>query len=742
MENQSTPVAKYTLRGELKGHNGAVTSIAISADNADVILSSSRDRTIMVWKLTREQDNYGIAHRSLHGHSHYVQDVVISHDGQFALSGSWDGTLRLWDINSGVTTRRFQGHEKDVTSVAFSYDHRQIISGSRDKTIRVWNTIGECKYVLEEEGHSEWVSCVRFSPNTPTIVSGGWDNKVKVWDIKTFKCIQTLEGHTGYINTVTISPDGSLCASGGKDQSACLWELASGKPLYKLDARNTINALAFSPNKYWLCAATDDKILIWDLLSKTVLLEITIPKRTIAADSKRRRETKAPACISLAWAADGNTLYAGYTDHIIRPLREPSEFPKNDNQDYFKFKVIHQSSKSSARVTEITTPHGVINTPNFVPVATVGSIKFVDPVTTRKQGSQLMFVNTYHMLVNADLDVIQEVGGLHNFINYQGPIITDSGGFQVFSMGHPDRDGANGNSEVDVEWQDDDERSSASVKSLNSTELTKRELKGMSGKKYPGSIESITDAGVTFKSYKTHSKIKLTPESSIQIQKTLGADIIIPFDELPPYHIDRQQIINSLHRTHHWEGQSLLEHLRDPRQQAIYAVIHGGVDMELRRQSVDYLCSLPFDGVAIGGSIGKDRDEMNHLLTQLMPLLPKTRPNHLLGIGDLESIQRSVPLGIDTFDSSYPTRAARHGSIITQDNSRFLITKAQYRLKHDQPLDKTCDCPTCTNYSIAYMHHLYKANEQIFYTLATQHNLRAMARLMETYRNRIIANEI
>ncbi|EGG13316.1 G beta like protein [Cavenderia fasciculata] len=317
---QQVPAAKYSLRGELKGHNGQVTAIAVSSEHPDTILSSSRDHTVMVWKLVREQDNYGYPLRSLHGHSHFVQDVVISHDGQFALSGSWDGTLRLWDINSGLTTRRFQGHTKDVMSVCFSFDHRQIISGSRDKRICVWNTIGELKYDLSEkqnQSHTEWVSCVRYSPNEQIVVSGGWDKNVKVWDMKTYTCKFTLEGHTGYINTVTISPDGSLCASGGKDQMACLWELQKGQPLYKLDARGTINALAFSPNKYWLCAATDDKILIWDLLSKSILLEIVLPKKSANPEAKKR-ETKPASCISLAWAPDGTTLYAGYTDNIIR----------------------------------------------------------------------------------------------------------------------------------------------------------------------------------------------------------------------------------------------------------------------------------------------------------------------------------------------------------------------------------------------------------------------------------------
>ncbi|EGG22762.1 methionyl-tRNA synthetase beta subunit [Cavenderia fasciculata] len=435
---------------------------------------------------------------------------------------------------------------------------------------------------------------------------------------------------------------------------------------------------------------------------------------------------------------NSQSIYPKNKNHLKNlPLPTANSFPKNEKiNDYFQFEVVHQSSKSNARVTKITTPHGIIETPNFVPVATIGSIKFVDPVTTRQQNSQLMFVNTYHMIVNADLDTIEKAGGLHNFINYQAPIITDSGGFQVFSMGHPERHNT-------INEQDDSVTDVNDLVVSQSIEMTKRELKGMSGKKYPGSIESITDDGVIFRSYRTSSIIELGPQSSIQYQKKLGADIIIPFDELPPYHISEEKVRESLHRTHHWEGQSLLEHLKDPRQQAMYSVIHGGVNKEMRRESLEYLTSLPFDGVAIGGSIGKDRDEMNDLLSFLMPLVPRNKPNHLLGIGDLESIIRSVPLGIDTFDSSYPTRSARHGSILlAQSNDRFLITKSEYKSQYDTPLDKSCDCPTCKNYSTAYIHHLYKSNEQIFYTLATQHNLRAMARIMENIRFKIQANEI
>merc|ERR1719503_139399 len=204
-----------------------------------MVLSSSRDKTVIVWDLTQKGEDvddsdvvsYGVPRRALCGHSHYVSDVVISSDGQFALSGSWDGTLRLWDIEKGETTRRFVGHTKDVLSVAFSSDNRQIVSGSRDKTVKLWNTLGECKYTIQDDGHKEWVSCVRFSPNLqiPLIVSAGWDRVVKVWNLTHCKLRTNLLGHTGYVNTVTVSPDGSLCASGGKDGTAMLWNLTHCK---------------------------------------------------------------------------------------------------------------------------------------------------------------------------------------------------------------------------------------------------------------------------------------------------------------------------------------------------------------------------------------------------------------------------------------------------------------------------------------------------------------------------------
>jgi len=225
--------------------------------------------------------------------------------------------LRLWDLTTGQTTRRFAdpkfGHQKDVLSVAFSADNRQIVSASRDKTIKLWNTLAQCKYTITEDCHNDWVSCVRFSPSAqnPIIVSAGWDKVVKVWNLTNCKLKTNHYGHNGYLNAVTVSPDGSLCASGGKDGSAMLWDLNEGKHLYTLEGNDIINALCFSPNRYWLCAAVGPVIKLWDLEDKRVVDELKFDS-TISGKA-------APAqCISLAWSSDGQTLFGGYTDNSIR----------------------------------------------------------------------------------------------------------------------------------------------------------------------------------------------------------------------------------------------------------------------------------------------------------------------------------------------------------------------------------------------------------------------------------------
>lgn len=303
---------QMTLRGTLEGHENWVTQVATTPLYPDVLLSASRDKKLILWRLTRDDTRYGYPQKSLKGHGHFVSDVVMSSDGQFALSGSWDSTLRLWDLNSGQTTRRFVGHTKDVLSVAFSADNRQIVSGSRDKSVKLWNTLGVCKYTIQEDTHQDWVSCVRFSPNAqnPIIVSCGWDKVVKVWNLTNCKLKTNHHGHSGFLNCVTVSPDGSLCASGGKDGQAMLWDLNEGKHLYTLDGGGeNINALTFSPNRYWLCAAAGPSIKIWDLEGKIVVDELR--QEVISSD-------KQPICLSLAWAADGQTLFAGYNDKKIR----------------------------------------------------------------------------------------------------------------------------------------------------------------------------------------------------------------------------------------------------------------------------------------------------------------------------------------------------------------------------------------------------------------------------------------
>lgn len=370
---------------------------------------------------------------------------------------------------------------------------------------------------------------------------------------------------------------------------------------------------------------------------------------------------------------------------------------------YFHFELLHQSKKSRARVGRIHTPHGIIDTPSFVAVGTNGSLKALSNVDIDKMGLQLMFCNTYHLLLQPGSETVKNAGGLHTFINRKNPIITDSGGFQVFSLAY------------------------GGVAS---------ELKSAGNKKSDGHVLKINEEGVIFRSYRDGAKVVLTPESSVLAQKNLGADIIIPLDELPPYHFDPKSLKKSLDRTHRWEKRSLDTHLIDLKQQAMYAVVHGGVDLNLRKLSANLLSDLPFDGFAIGGSLGKNKQELVEVVNHTVPFLPPEKPNHLLGIGDLESIEQCVPLGIDTFDSSYPTKAARHGVLFTAQG-KVKITKTSYANDFDT-IEPGCPCSTCENYSKGYLNHLFKAHEPTALTLASIHNIAYMIRLMTNYREMIL----
>ena len=386
----------------------------------------------------------------------------------------------------------------------------------------------------------------------------------------------------------------------------------------------------------------------------------------------------------------------------------------------FKFEVVHQSRISRARVGRIYTPHGIIDTPHFVPVGTNATVKTLDSKTVERAGVQLMFCNTYHLLLHPGAETVAAAGGLHKFMNRTQPIITDSGGFQVFSLAYG---------------------------------TVHDELKGRVKSKgngaQSGSIIKITEDGVLFRSYRDGSPILLTPESSVRAQHMLGADTIIPLDELPPYHIDRQKLRASFDRTHRWEKRSLDEHLKNKNSnsylqpvqtastdQAMYAVIHGGLDQDLRAESVTILSREAFDGFAIGGSFGKNHHDMITMLTHLMPLMPQDRPNHLLGMGDPKSIPHIVSLGIDTFDSSYPTRCARHGLLFTHAGP-LNLTRSEHK-RSFVPVDSTCTCHTCAHYTRAYLHHLFKAREMTGLMLATVHNVYAIAQLMREYRQKIL----
>ena len=394
------------------------------------------------------------------------------------------------------------------------------------------------------------------------------------------------------------------------------------------------------------------------------------------------------------------------------PCKAPppaASFPQYEDREFFKFEIVHQSKKSSARVGRLHTPHGIIETPNYVAVATNAALKAVDHKSLNDV-IQLMFCNTYHLLLHPGSEIVSEAGGLHRFMNRKSPIITDSGGFQVFSLAH------------------------GSVHD----ELNMKSRKKRDGSNNTNLLLSVTEEGATFRSYRDGTRILLTPETSVAAQKQLGADIIIPLDELPPYHIEPERLVQSVYLSHRWEARSLQAHLENIKQQAMYAVIHGGVDYDLRRKSIEYLTSLPFDGFAIGGSLGKDREELIDLLRFVMPLMPKDKPNHLLGIADIDSISLSVPLGVDTFDSCFPTRLGRHGTLLSRKHGRINIARGKWKNVFEPP-DPDYGLQ---DHTLSYLHHLHKAYEPLGATLTTLHNILFMSQYMAEIRSKILNDEI
>ena len=396
----------------------------------------------------------------------------------------------------------------------------------------------------------------------------------------------------------------------------------------------------------------------------------------------------------------------------IDPLTPPphaDSFPPYEQREYFWYELIYESKRSGARVGRIHTPHGVVDTPGYVPVATIAAQKGVDHrLMDSVANQQLMFCNTYHLLLQPGPDVVEAAGGLHKFMgrDMSRPLITDSGGFQVFSLAF------------------------GSV----ADDLNEGNVKGSGSRSHAPTVLDVKEEGVSFRSYRDGQRITLTPESTVQHQKKLGADIIIPLDELPPYRVSAEKLRESLYLSHRWEARSLREHMRDPRQQAMYAVVHGGVDRALRQESIDYLTSLPFEGYAMGGSFGKLGDELADIVGFMCPQLPPDRPRHLLGIADLPSIQRCVLHGVDTFDSAFPTRNGRHGCLFARPEN-IKIGNSKWA-RHHEPVSPYLP------YTGAYLHHLFKAKEPLAVVLFTQHNLCFMQDFMRGIRDDILLGKL
>ncbi|GCE48429.1 queuine tRNA-ribosyltransferase [Thermosporothrix hazakensis] len=352
----------------------------------------------------------------------------------------------------------------------------------------------------------------------------------------------------------------------------------------------------------------------------------------------------------------------------------------------FEFTIDAECSESWARAGTLRTPHGTIRTPIFMPVGTQATVKSVSPEELKAVGAQIILSNTYHLMLRPGSQLIDTFGGLHSFMHWDGPILTDSGGFQVWSLGH---------------------------------------------------LRKLNEDGVTFKSHLDGSYHTLTPERVMQIEAEIGADIILPLDICAPYPCPPQEARKAMEQTHRWEERALIEKERQRPEQALFGIVQGAFEPELRSESARIIGSMPFTGFSIGGlSVGEPKATMWEMLRYVTPELPREKPRHLLGVGSPEDLVMGVGLGMDMFDCVLPTRVARHGGLFTR-SGRISIKAARYRTATG-PIEEGCDCYTCRNYSAAYVHHLLRAEEQLYYRLGTIHNLRFMLRLAAELREAII----
>ena len=388
------------------------------------------------------------------------------------------------------------------------------------------------------------------------------------------------------------------------------------------------------------------------------------------------------------------------------------------------FALRHQETDSLARTGEMITAHGSVQTPAFVGVATRATIKAVEPAALTQLGLQIVISNTYHLHLRPGEDTVARLGGLHGFSGWTGPTMTDSGGFQVFSLGAGKEHGV------------------GKVASI----FPGQENAAQSARKKNGrSLVRLSEQGANFRSIIDGSLRAFTPESVIVTERKLGADIILPLDECTsPLH-DREYTRRAMERTHRWavRARAAFNILRgDPTfpnpGQVLFGIVQGGAYEDLRKESARVIGDMDFDGFAIGGSLGKSKAEMWNVLEWTMPMLSDDRPRHLLGIGEIEDLFQAVRRGVDTLDCAAPTRLARNGTVFLKGAPRHRINlrNAQFA-EDDGPIDPTCDCVACQNHSRAYLRHLCRAGEVSFYRLATLHNLRFLTRLMAEIRSAI-----
>jgi len=371
------------------------------------------------------------------------------------------------------------------------------------------------------------------------------------------------------------------------------------------------------------------------------------------------------------------------------------------------FEVTHTDKHSNARTGVIHTAHGDIETPAFMPVGTQGTVKSLDVSDLESLDAQIILGNTYHLHLRPGENLIADVGGLHKFMNWSGPILTDSGGFQVFSLG----------------------------KNKNSDETSEH-----------SNLVKIDDEGVTFKSHLDGSSHRFTPEEAINIQHKIGADIIMAFDECTPDNADPDYTRQAMERTHRWAQQCIDEHKKNTTyhgyEQFLFGIIQGANHKELREESAKIISGMDFDGIAIGGeSVGYNMQATKDILQWVMPHIPEDKPHYTMGVGhsprDLFDV---VEHGIDMFDCVAPTRIARNGTLYVSPETDKKLTLNIFNAQHrtDQnPIDKACACFTCTHHTRAYLHHLFKAKELLAYRLATLHNIHFLMTLMKQIRGAI-----